>query len=82
MVNNQLDRVEKATTKEDAKQELMNMNYTIGVFWLCCPCHGCLSWQTCICPVLGIGLSHLFTQVTYACTDFSHVTHCGVTSLI
>ena len=73
MVNNQLDRVEKATTKEDEKQETMNMNYTIKVFWLCCPCHGCLGWQTHICLVLGIGLSNSFGQVTYACTYFSHV---------
>ena len=45
MVNNQLDKVEEATTKEDEKQEIMNKNYTIKVLFLCCPCHGCLSWQ-------------------------------------
>ena len=73
MVNNQLDKVEEATTKEDEKQEIMNKNYTIKVLFLCCPYHSCLSWQMCVCMAIAFGLSHSCRQVTYACAQFCHV---------
>ena len=75
MVNNQLDRVEKATTKEDKEQDLGNIELQkksamalLSVSWLCCLCHSCLGWLTQLCPVLGISLPHLFRLDTCTCT--------------